>query len=124
MINYYEKSNKELWNKITATHVKAYDIQPFKQGKTTLDEIQRGELGNDKGKTLLHLQCRFGLDNLSWAREGAIVTGIDFAEGVIFEANKLKEELDISAELFPLISIIFENTLVINLILFIHQKES
>ena len=36
-------------------------------------------MGNVKGKKLLHLQCHFGLDTLSWAREGAIVTGIDFS---------------------------------------------
>jgi hypothetical protein len=27
------------------------------------------------GKDLLHLQCHFGLDTLSWARRGARVTG-------------------------------------------------
>ena len=35
----------------------------------------RGESGSVEGKTLLHLQCHFGLDTLSWARLGATVTG-------------------------------------------------
>ena len=32
------------------------------------------------GKDLLHLQCHFGIDTLSWARLGARVTGADFSE--------------------------------------------
>ena len=36
-----------------------------------------------RGKTLLHLQCHFGMDTLSWAREGASVTGVDFSPEAI-----------------------------------------
>lgn len=94
----YEKANQEVWNRITPVHLKSYGIEKFKQGKTTLDEIQRREMGNVRGKTLLHLQCRFGLDTLAWAREGAIVTGVDFAEDAIKAAEQLKNELKIPAK--------------------------
>ena len=57
-----------------------YDVAGFKAGKTTLNPLELEELGDVKNKTLLHLQCHFGLDTLSWAREGAKVTGIDFSE--------------------------------------------
>ena len=46
----------------------------FKAGHSTLKPVERDELGDVSGKTLLHLQCHFGLDTLSWAREGAFVT--------------------------------------------------
>jgi SAM-dependent methyltransferase len=41
------------------------------------------------GKTLLHLQCHFGMDSLSWARLGATVTGVDFSPRAIAAARRL-----------------------------------
>ena len=39
----------------------------------------------------------FGLDTLSWARKGAIVTGVDFSDRSIALAQSLSTELDIPA---------------------------
>ena len=51
-----------------------------------------------RGKTLLHLQCHFGMDTLSWARdEGATVTGVDFSEPAVEQARALAAELGIAA---------------------------
>ena len=44
------------------------------------------------GKRLLHLQCHFGLDSLSWARRGASVVGLDFSEPAVAAANELAAE--------------------------------
>jgi SAM-dependent methyltransferase len=49
------------------------------------------------GKSLLHLQCHFGLDSLSWAKRGAHVTGIDFSEEAINVALELSKELELNA---------------------------
>src|SRR5262249_20693055 len=54
-----------------------------------LDAIEQAALGDVTGKSLLHLQCHFGLDTLSWARQGARVTGVDFAEDAVREARAL-----------------------------------
>ena len=54
-------------------------------------------MGEVRGKSLLHLQCHFGLDTLSWAREGAQVTGMDFSPEGIRIARGLAEELNIPA---------------------------
>lgn len=97
-MNKFEENNKKLWNELTDVHIKSYNVEGFKKGKTTLDEIQLKELGDVKEKKLLHLQCHFGLDTLSWAREGAIVTGVDFSEKSIEYANRLKAELYINAK--------------------------
>jgi SAM-dependent methyltransferase len=43
--------------------------------------------------TLLHLQCHFGIDTLSWARLGAHVTGADFSQPAIDLAGTLAAEL-------------------------------
>jgi len=97
--NSFINANKQLWNKRVAAHVnsKFYDLASFKEGKTSLNEIELKALGNVKGKSLLHLQCHFGMDTISWAREGAMITGIDFSEEAIITATTLAEELNVKA---------------------------
>jgi SAM-dependent methyltransferase len=50
-------------------------------------------VGDVTGKSLLHLQCHFGIDTLSWARLGARVTGADFSPAAIELARTLATEL-------------------------------
>src|SRR5207249_1362807 len=57
-----------------------------------IDPWEREEVGDVAGKTLLHVQCHFGLDTLSWARLGAVVTGVDFSEAAIGFARELADE--------------------------------
>ena len=47
------------------------------------------------GKTLLHLQCHFGMDTLSFAHRGAEATGVDFSSKAIEYARKLSDEMSI-----------------------------
>ena len=72
----YTRANRANWNAWTALNAESahYDVAGFKAGKLTLDAIEREEVGAVAGKSLLHLQCHFGLDTLSWARLGAAVT--------------------------------------------------
>ncbi|GEM_PF-6232535 len=44
-------------------------------------------LGNIEGKEILHLQCHFGQDSISFSRLGAKVTGIDLSDKAIDEAK-------------------------------------
>jgi len=92
--------NQELWNEWTPVHERSefYDVEGFKAGKSTLKSIELEELGDVSGKSLLHLQCHFGLDTLSWARLGANVTGVDFSDKAITLARSLSKELEIEAD--------------------------
>jgi 2-polyprenyl-3-methyl-5-hydroxy-6-metoxy-1,4-benzoquinol methylase len=96
----YIKINRELWNKKTPVHVasKFYDVEGFIAGKTSLNPAELEALGDVKGKSLLHLQCHFGQDTLSWARLGADVTGVDLSDKAIEEAKKLNDKLGLNAE--------------------------
>lgn len=96
----YFNANKELWNQRTAVHKDSsfYDLTSFLQGKTSLRSIELNELGNVRGKNVLHLQCHFGMDSLSLARMGAKVTGIDLSDAAIDEARRLNKELGLDAE--------------------------
>ena len=54
--------------------------------------VELAEIGDVTGKTLLHLQCHFGMDTLGWARLGARVTGVDFSRAAIEAAQRLSAD--------------------------------
>jgi SAM-dependent methyltransferase len=62
-----------------------------------LHQLERDEVGDVAGRSLLHLQCHFGLDTLSWSRLGAVATGVDFSPKAIALARSLAEELRLDA---------------------------
>lgn len=99
-INQYFEANKQLWNQRTAVHKESifYNVEGFKKGKTVLTPIELNEVGEVKGKKMLHLQSHFGLDSLNWARLGADVTGVDLSDAAISEAKKLNDELKLNAK--------------------------
>ena len=89
--------NRKLWDAWTAIHTTGsfYDVQRFRDDPddVRIREWERDEVGDVRGKTLLHLQCHFGLDTLSWARLGAArATGVDFSEPAIAFARELATE--------------------------------
>lgn len=95
----YMDINLKRWNELVDINAKSksYDLKGFREGKTSLLGIEREEIGDVRGKSLLHLQCHFGMDSLSWARLGAEVTGVDFSIKAIELAKSLSDELNIPA---------------------------
>lgn len=94
------KTNKASWNQRVETHFNSqfYDVPGFLSGNTSLNEIELAGLTEVNGKRLLHLQCHFGLDTLSWARLGAQVTGVDISDEAIKKANNLKVQTNLEAD--------------------------
>jgi SAM-dependent methyltransferase len=95
------EANRELWDAWTRINAASrfYDVASFKTGEDgiRLADYERQEIGPVEGRTLLHLQCHFGLDTLSWARLGAIVTGADFSPAGVAAARALAGELGLPA---------------------------
>jgi 2-polyprenyl-3-methyl-5-hydroxy-6-metoxy-1,4-benzoquinol methylase len=89
------KVNKETWDKRVAIHSKSdfYNMNDFLNGKSSLNKLELDELGTVKSKSLLHLQCHFGQDTLSFSRMGAKCTGIDLSSEGIKKAKELNERL-------------------------------
>jgi SAM-dependent methyltransferase len=96
-MNKYEDANRRMWDKLADVHSRSYDIEGFLAGRSSLDEIQLRELGDLRGRRLLHLQCHIGVDTLSLAREGAVVTGVDFSRKSLEHARRLSTETGIPA---------------------------
>ncbi len=100
MLEQYLKSNLAWWDEAVGVHVNAdlYDVEGFRRGRDSLTAIERDELGPlvGEGTTLLHLQCHFGMDTLSWARRGATVTGVDFSGKAVAQARRLADDVGLS----------------------------
>jgi len=98
--NKYFEVNKATWNEKVKVHTKSelYDLEAFKQGKTSLMSYELDALTEVKGKSLLHLQCHFGQDTLSWSRLGAKCIGVDISDEGIKVARQLNRELSLEAE--------------------------
>lgn len=95
------RENRDLWDAWTRIHVGSsfYDVASFRTGERAvrLADYEIGEVGSVDGRSLLHLQCHFGLDTLSWARLGATVTGVDFSDEGIAAARSLAADVGIDA---------------------------
>ncbi|MWA02541.1 methyltransferase domain-containing protein [Actinomadura sp. LD22] len=87
----YRALNRALWDERVAIHVASdfYDVAGFRAGGTALRDFEIAEVGDVAGRRLVHLQCHFGLDTLSWARLGARVTGLDFSGPAVAAAREI-----------------------------------
>jgi 2-polyprenyl-3-methyl-5-hydroxy-6-metoxy-1,4-benzoquinol methylase len=96
--NYFE-TNRNTWNQKVSVHAKSdfYAMEAFRAGATSLKPYELKAMGNVEGKSLLHLQCHFGQDTLSWSRMGAKCTGVDLSDEGIKLAKSLNEELQLDA---------------------------
>jgi 2-polyprenyl-3-methyl-5-hydroxy-6-metoxy-1,4-benzoquinol methylase len=85
-------ANQVIWDAWTASDKDsdhARDAARVAAGGSSLRPIERAEVSEVSGKTLLHLLCNRGSDTLSWARLGARVTGVDFSGQCIAQAHAL-----------------------------------
>lgn len=96
----YLNTNRAHWNERVSIHKKSefYSLDKFKRGVNQLHSLEREELGDIRGKSVLHLQCHFGIDTLSLEMLGADVTGIDFSEEAIKTADEIRDGLGMKAK--------------------------
>lgn len=83
--------NRLKWDESVPLHRDSpvYDVPAFLAGRSTLEPLEIAEVGTVRGRSLLHVQCHFGLDTLSWARRGARVTGVDFSPAAVRAAREM-----------------------------------
>jgi SAM-dependent methyltransferase len=92
--------NRAWWDERVPLHVTSdfYDVEGFKAGANTLRPFELEEVGDVSGRSLVHLQCHFGLDTLSWARLGASVTGLDFSAPAVEAARAVAADTGLDAQ--------------------------
>jgi SAM-dependent methyltransferase len=93
-------ANQHAWDCWAPLHLKSnfYSVEDFIAGGSSLRSIETSELGDVRDKRLLHLQCHFGLDTLSWARLGASAVGVDNSDVAIKIARRLSEDIGVRAD--------------------------
>jgi SAM-dependent methyltransferase len=91
-------ANRANWDDRTDVHVRSqfYDVDAWLRDAPGPRRRELEALGDVTGRTLVHLQCHFGLDTLQFARAGASVTGLDFSSTAIDAAREIahRAELD------------------------------
>ena len=92
------EANRANWDDRVAIHVDSafYGVDAWLESGEGPDATEAALLGDVTGRRLVHLQCHFGMDTLSWARAGAIVTGVDFSEAAIRAARDLAARAGLS----------------------------
>jgi SAM-dependent methyltransferase len=100
-VDAFFETNRRNWEDRVPIHLRdatgCYQIDAFLAGTKPLDPIVAVELGDVRGRRLLHLQCHFGLDTLSLARRGAEATGLDFSPSAIAAARDFARRTGIAA---------------------------
>ena len=91
-------ANRANWNDRVPIHVASsfYDVEGWIANPRGPLPKELEALGDVRGLDLVHLQCHFGMDTLSFAHAGARVTGLDFSPAAIAEARSLAERLGLS----------------------------
>ena len=94
----YFEGNRANWDERVPIHIasQGYDMTGFLRGEKQLTRTEREEVGDVRGKRLLHLQCHFGMDTLNWARLGATVTGLDLSPAGVEAARRLATYAEIA----------------------------
>jgi SAM-dependent methyltransferase len=89
------RANNALWDEWTRIHETSefYDLAGFRRGGIRLRPYELEEIGPVEGLDVLHLQCHFGMDTLSFARLGARVTGADFSEAAVELARSVAVDI-------------------------------
>jgi SAM-dependent methyltransferase len=98
-VDEFSASNRKLWDEWTPINARSefYDVEEWMKSHGRMWPFVEQEVGDVLSKDLLHLQCHFGLDTLTWAWRGAKVTGVDYSERAIELARTLAAETGLAA---------------------------
>ncbi len=86
-------TNRANWEDRVQVHTASdfYDVEGWLRDGRGPRPRELEAIGDVDGLDLVHLQCHFGQDTLSFARAGATFTGLDFSGAAIAAARDLAE---------------------------------
>jgi ubiquinone/menaquinone biosynthesis C-methylase UbiE len=96
----YIQTNRANWDERVGIHLRDdagfYRVEAFLNGEDVRPDIDRKEMHEFAGIDVLHLQCHFGLDTLSVARQAKSVVGVDFSPKAITAARDLAKRVGLT----------------------------
>lgn len=96
----YIQTNRANWDERVDIHLRDdagfYRVEAFLNGEDVRPDIDRKEMHEFAGIDVLHLQCHFGLDTLSVARQAKSVVGVDFSPKAITAACDLAKRVGLA----------------------------
>ena len=96
----YIQTNRVNWDERVDIHLRDdagfYRVEAFLNGEDVRPDIDRKEMHEFAGIDVLHLQCHFGLDTLSVARQAKSVVGVDFSPKAITAACDLAKRVGLA----------------------------
>jgi SAM-dependent methyltransferase len=102
MIKHFFDVNLRNWEERVPIHARDasgfYNIEAILVGRGKLGRIEAAEVGDVRGRRLLHLQCHLGLCTLLLAQLGAKATGLDFSPSAIKQARGFSQYSGIEAQ--------------------------
>ncbi len=95
----HHEQNRRSWNAAVPVHNshRADQVTFFRNGGSTLFAEELALLGDIRGLRVAHLLCNAGLDTLSLAQLGTLVTGVDISDEAIRSAQALAAATGIAA---------------------------
>ncbi len=98
----YRKTNLTNWDERVDGHMApdGYEIDRLVDDPDWITPVVRhdaSKLGDVDGLSILHSQCHIGSDTLSWAKLGAVVTGLDFSPKAIAAARSIADRMQVDA---------------------------
>ena len=114
----YIQTNRANWDERVDIHLRDdagfYRVEAFLNGEDVRPDIDRKEMHEFAGIDVLHLQCHFGLDTLSVARQAKSVVGVDFSPKAITAACDLAKRVGLADRAEFVLSDIYATPLQVN----------
>lgn len=89
------EKNKAAWSLLSKDHYEHYK-KMIEAGNFTLNKDIIKDLGDVRGKSLIHLQCNTGADSIALKKLGlSKVLGVDLSETNVYYATKMAEDFNL-----------------------------
>lgn len=87
-------TNRANWDARTPIHVRSrfYGVDGSRDPEYWFAPFEWDDLGDLRGRSVLHLQCHLGTETAAFARRGARTTGLDFSPAAVAEARRLADQ--------------------------------
>jgi SAM-dependent methyltransferase len=87
-------ANRANWDARAPIHVASafYGLDGSRPAESWFAPYEWADLGELRGRRLLHLQCHLGTETVAFAAKGAAVTGLDFSGESLAHARRLAAE--------------------------------